>query len=135
MNSTGQPSDASGSSDTSSASTSSKIIDDALAISDQQAVFMAHYLLRHEGLFVGSSTAMNIAGALMVASHMPEGSNVVTIVCDGGQRHTSRFWNRDFIVNEWGLKWPGDDGGNDECANDILEQLGIVISHEGITKE
>ncbi|EED86652.1 hypothetical protein THAPSDRAFT_38294, partial [Thalassiosira pseudonana CCMP1335] len=68
------------------------IIDDALSITDQQAVYMAHYLLRHEGLFVGSSSAMNIAGALIVASTMPPGSNVVTVVCDGGQRHTARFW-------------------------------------------
>ncbi len=68
----------------------SKIVDDAIRISDQQAVYMAHYLLRHEGLFVGSSTAMNIAGAMMVASKMQAGCNVVTVVCDGGQRHTSR---------------------------------------------
>jgi cysteine synthase A len=91
---------------------------------------MAHYLLRHEGLFVGSSTAMNITGALLVASHMPEGSNIVTIVCDIGQRHTSRFWNRDFIVGKWGLKWPGDGGGIDDGANNILELLGIAISEE-----
>ena len=68
----------------------SKIVDDAIHITDQQAIYMAHYLLRHEGLFVGSSTAMNIAGALIVAADMPVGSNVVTVVCDGGQRHTSR---------------------------------------------
>jgi cysteine synthase A len=134
MNATGRPC-SSGSSDGSSSTASSKIIDDALAISDQQAVHMAHYLLRHEGLFVGSSTAMNIAGALMVASRMPEGSNVVTIVCDGGQRHTSRFWNRDFIVNEWGLRWPGDDDGGDEDINSIiLDLLGIVIPDGGVPK-
>eukprot|EP00804_Cyclotella_cryptica_P022746 CCRYP_004990-RC/>CCRYP_004990-RC protein AED:0.42 eAED:0.43 QI:0/0/0/0.66/0/0/3/0/620 len=84
----------------------SKIVDDAVSITDQQAVYMAHYLLRYEGLFVGSSSAMNIAGAIIVANAMPAGSNVVTVVCDGGQRHTSRFWNKAFI-EEWGLKWPG----------------------------
>jgi len=104
----------------------SKIIDDALSISDQQAVHMAHHLLRHEGLFVGSSSAMNVAGALIVASQMPEGSNIVTVVCDGGQRHTSRFWNRDFVVNEWGLKWPGDYVTN-PLEHDILHQLGIKV--------
>jgi len=61
---------------------------------------------------------------------MPEGSNVVTIVCDGGQRHTSRFWNRDFIDGEWGLKWPGDGDGVDDGTNNILALLGIVISDE-----
>jgi cysteine synthase A len=98
----------------------SKIIDDALSITDQQAVHIAHYLLRHEGLFVGSSSAMNVAGALIVASQMPEGSNVVTVVCDGGQRHTSRFWNKSFVVNEWGLSWP-DDTVNKESILRLLQ--------------
>ena len=99
----------------------SKIIDDSYSITDQQAIYMAHYLLRHEGLFVGSSTAMNLVGALKAASTMPSGSNVVTVVCDGGHRHTSRFWNRDFVVNEWGLVWPGEE--EDEVS--ILDILGI----------
>ncbi|KAL7447393.1 hypothetical protein ACHAXM_010603 [Skeletonema potamos] len=116
------------SSDSAASTFQSKIIDDALTISDQQAVYMAHYLLRHEGLFVGSSSAMNVAGALIVASQMPEGSNIVTVVCDGGQRHTSRFWNRDFVVNVWGLKWPGDKC--DLFEQDILHQLG----HENANK-
>lgn len=107
----------------------SKVIDDAIAITDQQAVYMAHYLLRHEGLFVGSSTAMNIAGALITAYSMPPRSNVVTVVCDGGQRHTARFWDRTF-VEEWGLTWPvSDHAGIDESAPtkgvDILHVLGI----------
>ncbi|KAL7430556.1 hypothetical protein ACHAXH_003438 [Discostella pseudostelligera] len=110
-----------------------RIIDDAFSITDQQAVYMAHYLLRHEGLFVGSSTAMNIVGALLVASRMPANSNIVTIVCDGGQRHTSRFWNRDFIV-EQDLIWPGDSSSGvalEERKVDILELLGITSSGTG----
>lgn len=104
-----------------------KTIDDALSITDQQAVHMAHYLLRHEGLFVGSSTAMNLVGALVVASQMPANANIVTIVCDGGQRHTSRFWNRDFIV-EQGLTWPGDCVMLEDRNVDILGLLGINSS-------
>ena len=128
---TGQrPSNTGRLSDRSRTAFSSRIIDDAISITDQQAVYMAHYLLRHEGLFVGSSTAMNVTGALRAASQMPEGSNIVTIVCDIGQRHTSRFWNREFIVDEWGLKWPGDGDGIDDGANNILELLGIAISEE-----
>eukprot|EP00580_Thalassiosira_gravida_P014202 CAMPEP_0201681936 /NCGR_PEP_ID=MMETSP0494-20130426/51365_1 /ASSEMBLY_ACC=CAM_ASM_000839 /TAXON_ID=420259 /ORGANISM="Thalassiosira gravida, Strain GMp14c1" /LENGTH=627 /DNA_ID=CAMNT_0048165689 /DNA_START=146 /DNA_END=2029 /DNA_ORIENTATION=- len=115
----------------SSNSQSSKIIDDAISVTDQQAVHMAHFLLRHEGLFVGSSTAMNVVGALVAASEMPQGSNVVTVVCDGGQRHTGRFWNRDFVVDEWGLIWPGDDDvdvvGDDgeKAKRNFLKLLGI----------
>ena len=84
------------------------VIDDALRITDQEAVDMAHWLLREEGLFVGSSSAMNVSAALQYADLMPPGSCVVTVICDGGQRHLSRFWNRQFII-KWGLLWPCDD--------------------------
>ena len=104
----------------------SKVIDDAISITDQQAVHMAHYLLRHEGLFVGSSSAMNIAGAILLASGMPPNSNVVTVICDGGQRHTSRFWNREFI-EKWGLVWPESANGHIDQDLNILEMLGISI--------
>ena len=63
---------------------------------------------------------------------MPEESNVVTIVCDGGQRHTNRFWNQDFIVGEWGLKWPE---GEDMITNNILELLGLVTTDENVMQK
>jgi cysteine synthase A len=91
-------------------------VDDAIRVSDQEAVDMAHWLLRNEGLWVGSSSAMNVTGAVRVASSLPEGSTVVTVICDAGSRHVTRFWNADFI-REWGLVWPGDEaeGRIPEC--------------------
>mmetsp|Transcript_13259 Transcript_13259/g.29315 ORF Transcript_13259/g.29315 Transcript_13259/m.29315 type:complete len:465 (+) Transcript_13259:96-1490(+) len=96
-------------------------IDDAIQISDQEAVDMAHWLLREEGIFVGSSSAMNVAGAVRVASSMPPDSRTVTVICDGGQRHVSRFWNKKFIT-EWGCSWPVS-GGNrrlPDCIESIV---------------
>lgn len=88
--------------------TDNAVLDDAIRVSDQEAVDMAHWLLKEEGLFVGSSSAMNVFGSVKVATEsMGPGSCVVTVVCDGGQRHLTRFWNRDF-VKEWGLEWPED---------------------------
>jgi len=87
------------------------VLDDALRITDQEAVDMAHWLLKKEGLFVGSSSAMNVLGAVRLASDNHEdyeASCIVTVICDGGQRHLTRFWNREFIKG-WGLEWPGDD--------------------------
>jgi cysteine synthase A len=66
-------------------------IDDAFLVSDQAAVDMAHWMLRNEGMFVGSSSAMNLVGAAMAAQQLPENSVIVTIVCDSGQRHLTRF--------------------------------------------
>jgi cysteine synthase A len=93
------------------------IVDDAFFVSDQDAVNMAHWILKNEGLFVGSSSAMNLVGAVLAAKQLPENSVVVTIVCDNGQRHLTRFWNRDFIVNQRGLTWPGDDNNNSTAAD------------------
>jgi cysteine synthase A len=85
------------------------VLDDAIRVTDQESVDMAHWLIKEEGLFVGSSSAMNVFGAFKFAKEsMRAGSCVVTVVCDGGQRHLTRFWSRDFIKG-WGLEWPGDD--------------------------
>lgn len=64
-------------------------IDTATAVTDQEVVLMAHWLLQNEGLFVGSSSALNIAAACQTAKELGPGHTIVTIVCDQGQRHTS----------------------------------------------
>lgn len=98
------------------------IIHQALTITDQEAVDMAHYILHHEGLWVGSSSSMNVVGACRTALDLPEGATVVTIICDGGHRHVTRFWNQNFIEQR-GLKWPGAAGEQrvPECFRTILQ--------------
>ena len=83
----------------------------AVTVSDQTAVDVAHYLYQYYGLFVGSSSAMNVAALLQLSSSSSSTENLVgiTMICDTGQRHVTRFWNRDFIVKEWKLQWPLDD--------------------------
>ena len=78
-------------------------IDQAFQCSDQEAVDMARVLMREEGLFLGSSSAVNCVGAVKLAKVLGEGSTIVTILCDGGHRHLSRFYNR-AILEERGLK-------------------------------
>eukprot|EP00438_Fugacium_kawagutii_P013965 Skav202193 [mRNA] locus=scaffold191:32098:34774:- [translate_table: standard] len=56
-------------------------IDSAVKVSDQEALDMAHHLLRHEGLFLGSSAAVNCVAAVKVARTLAAGSTVVTILC------------------------------------------------------
>ena len=81
-------------------------VDDAWAVSDQEALDMAHFLLHHEGLFVGSSTAMNVVGAVLAARQLGPGHTVVTVLCDGGHRHLTRCWNPEFVAGVEGLLWP-----------------------------
>jgi len=84
-------------------------IDCAIAVTDQEAVDLAHWILRNEGLLLGSSSAMNLVGACQVAQvSAQESKRICTVICDTGQRHLTRFWNRDFLVSR-GLRWPGDD--------------------------
>jgi cysteine synthase A len=72
-------------------------IDDALQVDDQTMVEMAYWLLREEGLYVGGSAALNVAGAARYARTLPPGSVVATILCDGGDRYRSRLWNRAWL--------------------------------------
>ena len=61
-------------------------VDSAVRVSDQEALEMAHHLLRHEGVFLGSSAAVNCVAAVKVARTLPPKSNVVTILCVTWQR-------------------------------------------------
>ncbi|OEU22832.1 PALP-domain-containing protein [Fragilariopsis cylindrus CCMP1102] len=92
-------------------------IDSAIRVTDQEAVDMAHWILHIEGLWIGSSSAMNVVGAIRTALSLPEGSSVATIICDGGQRHATRFWDPTFI-KKWGLQWPGTD-----CIPECLQSI------------
>jgi cysteine synthase len=67
-------------------------IDSAERISDDEVAHTARLLLRNMGLFVGSSSALNVAAAIRVAQRLGPGKTVVTVLCDSGQRHLSRFW-------------------------------------------
>lgn len=68
------------------------LIDDAVKVSDAQAMQMARWLVEKEGLFVGASSAVNCVAAAQVAMGMEKGARIVTILCDSGTRHLSKFW-------------------------------------------
>lgn len=64
-------------------------------------------LLKDEGLFLGGSTGINVAGAIRLARQMGPGHTIVTVLCDGGQRYASKLFNPEFLrskslpVPEW----------------------------------
>lgn len=77
-------------------------VDRAIRVEDRDAIAMTHWLLAHEGLFVGGSSGLNVAGAARIAMSLPEGSTVVTVLCDGGQRYSSRLFDTAWL-QEHGL--------------------------------
>ncbi len=73
-------------------------IDDAFCVPDAESVPMVYRLLREEGLFVGSSTGVNVAGALRAARELGPRHTIVTVLCDGGGRYYSRLYNPDWLA-------------------------------------
>ena len=72
-------------------------IDDAVRIGDPDAVAMVYRLLREEGLYLGSSSGINVCAAVEVARRLGPGHTIVTILCDGGDRYRSRLFNREWL--------------------------------------
>ena len=62
-------------------------------------------LLKDEGLCLGGSSGINVAGAIRLARELGPGHTVVTILCDGGQRYQSKLFNPEFL-REKGLPTP-----------------------------
>ncbi|CAN6307520.1 unnamed protein product [Urochloa humidicola] len=74
-------------------------LDGAYRGTDREAVEMSRFLLRNDGLFVGSSSAMNCVGAVRVAQGLGPGHTIVTILCDSGMRHLSKFFNDQYLAD------------------------------------
>jgi cysteine synthase len=75
-------------------------------IPDAEALPIVFDLLEHEGLCLGGSSGINVAGAIRMARDMGPGHTIVTILCDYGQRYQSKLFNPDFL-KEKGLPVPG----------------------------
>ncbi|XP_021771379.1 cysteine synthase 2-like [Chenopodium quinoa] len=77
-------------------------LDGAFRGTDKDAVEMSRFLLKNDGIFLGSSSAMNCVGAVRVAQALGPGHTIVTILCDNGMRHLSRFYKAEYL-SELGL--------------------------------
>ncbi|MBE0529196.1 MAG: cysteine synthase A [Rhodospirillales bacterium] len=72
-------------------------IDEAFQIPDAEAVPIIFDLLRHEGLCLGGSSGINVAGAIRLARQMGPGHTIVTVLCDYGTRYQSKLFNPAFL--------------------------------------
>lgn len=81
------------------------VIDDAFRIPDEEALEILYDLVMHEGLCLGGSAGINIAGAVRMARKLGPGHTIVTILCDHGSRYQSKLYNPDFL-REKGLPIP-----------------------------
>ena len=80
-------------------------IDDAFRIPDTELVPVLWELIGLEGLYVGASSAINVAGAIRLARELGPGHTIVTVLCDSASRYESRLFNREFMASK-GLPMP-----------------------------
>jgi cysteine synthase A len=72
-------------------------LDDAVHVEDGETVRFVYRLLYEDGLFLGSTSGINVAAAVRVALEMGRGHTIVTVLCDGGAKYQSRLFNREWL--------------------------------------
>ena len=80
-------------------------VDFSYRIPDSEALEQVFELVQYEGLCMGGSTGVNIAGAIRLARELGPGHTIVTILCDHGSRYQSKLFNPAFLA-ERGLPIP-----------------------------
>lgn len=75
-------------------------IDYAYRIDDTNALNIVFKLLKNEGLFLGTSSGINVGGAIEMAKEMGPGKTIVTILCDVGSRSASKLFNIEFLKSK-----------------------------------
>jgi cysteine synthase A len=80
-------------------------IDHPYQIPDTESVPLVYDMIRREGLSVGGSSGVNVAGAVRIAKDLGPGHVIVTLLCDSAMRYRARLFNRAFLA-EKGLKLP-----------------------------
>lgn len=98
-------------------------VDLAYRIFDQHVLEMVHFVNRREGLFLGSSAALNLCGAVSLARRLGRGKTVVTILCDGGARYASRLFNSSWL-EEKGLVTDNFRLHRKYCLDDVSDATG-----------
>ena len=72
-------------------------IDYAIKLPDRDLICIARYVQQHDGMLLGSSTALNVAGALFAALQRGPGKTLVTFACDLGERSASKLYNQAYL--------------------------------------
>jgi len=75
-------------------------VDEPFRVPDPEWLPVCFDLLKYEGLLMGGSAALNVAGAIKLAKKMGPGHTIVTVLCDGGQRYQSKLFNPDFLKSK-----------------------------------
>ena len=72
-------------------------IDDAFSVDDVDALTEIYKLIENEGLSLGTSSGINVAGAISLAKELGPGKTIVTMLCDKSDKYHSKLFNKDFL--------------------------------------
>ena len=75
-------------------------IDGAFSIDDHESLPILYNLIKNEGLSLGTSCGVNIAGAIRLAKKLGPGKTIVTILCDRSERYQSKLFNKKFLIEK-----------------------------------
>ena len=75
-------------------------IDGSFSIEDQEALNILFNLMEKEGLYLGTSSGINVAGAIRLAKELGEGKTIVTVLCDKSDRYHSKIFNKKFLIEK-----------------------------------
>ncbi len=75
-------------------------IDDAYSIDDHEALPILYDLIKNEGLSLGTSCGINIAGAIRLGKELGPGKTIVTILCDKSDKYNSKMFNKSFLMEK-----------------------------------
>jgi cysteine synthase len=101
----------------------SALVDDVISCPDATIVATAHYLRARDGLCIGPSAAMNVAGAVHVARQLGPGSTIVTVLCDGGERYASKLYSPTWLESKGLLDSASPDATRDHA--DFIPDLTV----------
>ncbi len=75
-------------------------VDEPFQVPDTEWLPVCFDLLKHEGLLMGGSAALNVMGAIKLAKKLGPGHTIVTVLCDGGHRYQSKMFNPEFLKSK-----------------------------------
>tara|TARA_B100001123_G_C15319122_1_gene1027300 strand:+ start:1376 stop:2377 length:1002 start_codon:yes stop_codon:yes gene_type:complete len=76
------------------------LIDGSYSIDDTEAMNILFSLMEKEGLYLGTSSGINVAGAIRLAKELGEGKTIVTVLCDKSDRYHSKIFNKKFLLEK-----------------------------------
>lgn len=76
------------------------LIDDSVFVSDEESILMVYRMLDEEGIYLGASSALNVAAAVKMAEQLGQGHRIVTMMCDSAAKYQTRLFSKSWLESK-----------------------------------